>query len=463
MVGDRFGFRRADGAITARAAASDAMKTRRGRLLAVVSGGLLLNLLLLPIGALNYLAQSDFVAYDAGARIVRSGGCLYCIATQEAAVHAVAGTAGVASLDSIGGLVFISPPAVAWLFMPFAGLDPHVARVIFIALSLAALAGAGWLIASRWLPATSGWQRAALVIATVASVPAATGVAGQIDPIVFAAVVAGIVVSRRHPLAGGVLIGALALKPQLFVLVPFALLAGRHWRVLAGAGLSVALVGLSMFAQGLGHVLDWPHFVALYGSLSSWLPQSPPAVAGWLSGSWAVMDGTALVLMAAGAIYLWRRRRRLGSVQTAVGAGLALSLFASPHLFGYSLVFLAIPLATLANREWRLALLLALGLSAAALIDLEVGFAMAGPLLFAVTVALLCRSLSTVERRDPAAAASLPAGPRHRALVGRRLDDAYRGGSGPPRAVQPVARVRSIASMAEMLSSDERSPRSVPR
>ncbi len=246
--------------------------------------------------------------------MTRFGGCLYCIATQEAAVHAVAGTASVASLDSIGGLVFISPPAVAWLFAPFAGLDPHVARVVFIALSLAALAGAGWLIASRWLPTVSGWQRAALVIATVASVPAATGVAGQIDPILFAAVVAGIDVSRR----------------------------------------------------------------------------------------------------------------------------------------------------ALANREWRLALLLALGLSAEALIDLEVGFAMAGPLLFTVTVALLCRSLS-MERREPAAAASLPAGPRHRALVGRRLDDAYRGGSGPPRAVQPEARVRSIASMAEMLSSDERSPRSVPR
>ncbi len=439
------------------------MSTLRGRLIAVLTGGLLLNLVLLPIRALDHLSQSDFVAYDAGGRIVRSGGCLYCIATQEAAVHAVAGTPNVASLESIGGLVFVSPPAVGWLFAPFAGLDPHVARIIFIGLCLVALTGAGWLIASRWLPDIPWWQRSALVMATVASVPAATGVAGQIDPILFAAVVAGIVVSRRHPLAGGVLIGALALKPQLFVLVPVALLAGRHWRVLAGAGLSAAVVGLSMFAQGIGHVLDWPHFVALYGSLSSWLPQSPAALAGWLAGSAAALDGTALVLMAGGAIYLWCCRRQLGSVQAAVGIGLALSLFASPHLFGYSLVFLAIPLATLANRAWRLALLLALCLSAAALIDLEAGVAVAGPLLLAVTVTVLCLSLSPSAARDPGVAMSSPAGPLHRTLVGRRLDHAGRGVSLPLRPAQPVARARSMASMAEWLSSDERSPRSVPR
>src|SRR5579864_5855994 len=123
----------------------------RARLLVVACAGLLLNFSVTALRALSYLSKSDFVPYDAAGRIIRSGGaCLYCIATQEASVHVVADTANGGGLESIGGLVFISPPAVAWLFAPLAGLDPHLGRVIFMILSTAGLGLAAWLIATRW-------------------------------------------------------------------------------------------------------------------------------------------------------------------------------------------------------------------------------------------------------------------------------------------------------------------------
>src|SRR5579862_5423593 len=169
------------------------MNGLRGRLLIVACAGLLLNFSVTALRALSYLSQSDFVPYDAAGRIIRSGGaCLYCIATQEASVHVVAGTANGGGLGTIGGLVFISPPAVAWLFAPLAGLDPHLARVIFMILSTAGLSLAAWLIATRWLPGYGQAQRICLVIVSIASMPAVIGVAGQIDPLIFTAVVLGI-------------------------------------------------------------------------------------------------------------------------------------------------------------------------------------------------------------------------------------------------------------------------------
>jgi hypothetical protein len=266
------------------------MNGLRGRLLIVACAGLLLNFVVVPLRALSYLSQSDFVPYDAAGRIIRAGGqCLYCIATQEASVHVVAGTANSGGLDTIGGLVFISPPAVARLFAPLAGLDPHLGRVIFMVLSTAGLGLAAWLIAPHWLAGLGQGQRICLVIASIASVPEVIGVAGQIDPLIFTAVVVGITLARRFPVLGGVLIGALVLKPQLFVLVPVALIVSRQWRVLAGTALRTALVATSMFAQGeatcsTGRAL-WPRTARFRTGCRSRCPRNSafsPAL-GWSS------------------------------------------------------------------------------------------------------------------------------------------------------------------------------------
>src|SRR5207248_624969 len=63
----------------------------------------------------------------------------------------------------------------------------------------------------------------------------------------------------RRPLAAGVAIGFLAIKPQLAVLFPLALLAEGRWRTMAVAALTVlALSVASLAAFGWE---DWAAFV----------------------------------------------------------------------------------------------------------------------------------------------------------------------------------------------------------
>ena len=277
------------------------MNALRIRLLATVGVGLLVNFVIQPWRALSFFGATDFQTFDAAGRIVRTGGCLYCVGTQMSVTHAVAG--GATGADGL----FISPPLVAWLFAPLTGMEAHVALALFLGLSLLALAGAGWLVATRWLPELPVAQRVGIVVASLMSVPAAYGIAiGQIDPIIFAAVVAGITLSRRFPLVGGILIGSLALKPQLFVLVPVALLAAREWRVLAGCGISTAAVVASLFGSGVAHVLDWPRFVAAYGSYHGAGMSSLPPLVGNLTGSGAAAVLATVVLFGVGAVVVWR-------------------------------------------------------------------------------------------------------------------------------------------------------------
>ena len=65
--------------------------------------------------------------------------------------------------------------------------------------------------------------------------------------------------SFREWLAG-LVIGLLTIKPQLGVLIPLALIAGRYWRAIAGAVLSSAL--LAALAYALFGIETWRAFLA---------------------------------------------------------------------------------------------------------------------------------------------------------------------------------------------------------
>lgn len=328
--------------------------------------GLLVELVIQPIRALRDLADTDFVNFVAAARILRSGACLYCIAPQEVASHLVVGGPLTTHI-----VVFVSPPVVALAFSPLSTIDPHAALAIFLVLSLAALVLAGWLIASRWLPNLSTRQRVGLVAASVASAPAAWGIAiGQLDPLLFCAVVAGITVSRRRPIVGGLLIGVLAVKPQMFLLIPVALILGRNGRVVIGAGIAMTGLALStLLLMGWNHLLDWPRFVMSPYDAAPLQSISVPLTIGRLTGSGALALILSLLLISIGVLVLWRRRDQLADVGTAVTFGLTLTMLASPHLLAYDALFLTIPLVWVARWNWPRALALALSLSPAYFID----------------------------------------------------------------------------------------------
>lgn len=73
----------------------------------------------------------------------------------------------------------------------------------------------------------------------------------------------GLMLLDKKPFWAGVLFGCLIYKPQFGLVLPVLLLAGRHWRAIAGALISAAvLVGMTWFVWG------WPVWQAFVGSLS---------------------------------------------------------------------------------------------------------------------------------------------------------------------------------------------------
>jgi arabinofuranan 3-O-arabinosyltransferase len=174
-----------------------------------------------------------------------------------------------------------------------------------------------------------------------------------------------LVLIERRPIAAGVLIGLLTYKPHLGLLFPVALIAGGYWRTLfTAAAVAAAMAAAAWFSFGAE---TWAAFVANIGHTShaflsaGWADfdklQTAFGLVRALGGSeslaWSVQ--AVVTLIAAGAIVvLWRRSeasrspaRRGGNAEikaAALGVG---ALLATPYLYTYDLVALAVPLAFL--------------------------------------------------------------------------------------------------------------------
>ena len=162
----------------------------------------------------------------------------------------------------------------------------------------------------------------------------------------------------ERPILAGVLLGLLSYKPHLGLLFPIVLAASGHWRVFIVAGGVAALMALlswgafgtetwTAFFGNIGHTSQaflsdgWADFAKL---------QTAFGLVRTLGGSeplaWTVQ--AAVALSAAGAISaLWRSRADYEIKAAALGAG---AMLATPYLYTYDLVVLAVPLAFL----WKL-------------------------------------------------------------------------------------------------------------
>ncbi|HKM87680.1 MAG TPA: glycosyltransferase family 87 protein [Xanthobacteraceae bacterium] len=160
---------------------------------------------------------------------------------------------------------------------------------------------------------------------------------------------------ERRPICAGVLLGLLTYKPHLGLLFPIALMASGRWRVFVTAGIVTALTAAASWAAfgseswqaflpGIGHTsqallsngtADWGKLQTAFGLTR--------ALGGGEALGWTVQ--IALALIAAGAIaVLWRSRATYEIKAAALGTG---TLLATPYLFTYDLVVLAVPLAFL--------------------------------------------------------------------------------------------------------------------
>jgi alpha-1,2-mannosyltransferase len=180
----------------------------------------------------------------------------------------------------------------------------------------------------------------------------------------------GLLLMDRYPLAGGALLGLLTYKPHLAVLVPVALVAGRHWKtLLAMLATALGLVLASMLVLGHqvwvvfltknipgvlksiqnGRIMEsgpfpWDKMPSFFSALNSTGIGLLPAL---------ILQGIIMLGIAASVFWVWRQEASLAVRGSFLALG---TLLFTPYLFTYDLCLLALVLAWLAwdgyNKGW---------------------------------------------------------------------------------------------------------------
>lgn len=292
---------------------------------------------------------------------------------------------------------WVYPPFTLLLALPFATLSWWASYRVFMAASAAMLAVALW----AWRP--PGSARTAFVFGAVLVSPATAYTLGSGQNAFFslALVLGGFAWLGRRPAAAGVLLGLLAFKPQLALLVPVALLAVRAWRTLGVAAATVAaLLVASLAVPGLVLWRGWLRlFLGLDPGFATWVNEGRHwglslftnlQLAG-VPDRLASAGQAAGVLAAAAAVWLGYRRdlppaRALALLLTA-------AVFAAPHAGTYDAIWVAAAAAlTLAGGGCGAGLAVCAGLAWAA-IALTPPALFHLPLLGPATEAALCLAL----------------------------------------------------------------------
>ncbi|UTD27744.1 glycosyltransferase family 87 protein [Bradyrhizobium sp. WD16] len=160
---------------------------------------------------------------------------------------------------------------------------------------------------------------------------------------------------ERRPLLAGALFGLLAYKPQFGILIPIALVAGGHWRVIAAAAAAIAaLVGATLITLGSDVwrafaasttftqtiVLEqggtgWAKIQSLFAAMRMWGAGVPTAYA---------MQAVLALALASSLAWLWHSRAS-GALKAAALA--TACLLATPYVLDYDLAVLGVAIAFL--------------------------------------------------------------------------------------------------------------------
>ena len=287
---------------------------------------------------------TDFVGFWTASRLALDGrpDLAYDVAAHWAAQKAVFGA-------KLGYTGFFYPPPTLLVCLPLA-LAPYFCS---LAVWLASTGYAFFRVARGFLP---GLDPVTFLAFPGVFITAAHGQNGFLSA---ALIGGGLLVIDRRPVLAGLLFGAMAYKPHLAVMLPFALTLARRWTTLAMAALAAtALCVLSLLAFGAP---AWRGFFADSSLARAALEndlignekmQSVFAAVRLLHGSLGLAWGfqAAAALGAACALFNLQRRafRSPGEAPAIVCCG----LLATPFLLDYDLTLIAIPLAWLL-REGR--------------------------------------------------------------------------------------------------------------
>jgi Glycosyltransferase family 87 len=284
--------------------------------------------------------QMDFVSYWAAARLVHEGNPA---GAYDVSLHRAV---ELGAIPLAGALPFAYPPCFLVLLAPFGLLTYPVAAACWVLLTFAAYGAA-----------LRRWARELLWLALSFPPLLVNAITGQAGFLTAALFVAGMKLLPKRPFAAGLLLGLLVVKPQLGLVLPLALLAGREWRAIAGAAagsFGLVLVSLALFGWGpwqawLGNagliasiagegLAGWHRMASVYGALR---------LAGLGAGPAWIAHGLVALAAAGAACLIWRREREIGARAGALAAATAL---ASPYLFVYDMLILVVPFLWLVQR-----------------------------------------------------------------------------------------------------------------
>lgn len=160
---------------------------------------------------------------------------------------------------------------------------------------------------------------------------------------------------ERRPVLAGILIGLMSFKPHFGVLLPIALLCGRHWRAFAAAAITtVAFAAASVLFLGFEPwVAFWNNIplarAVFEDGLIRW--SKLPSVYATLRlagvGLWGAYAAQGLLALSVTGVvaWVWWRKPPLALRGAVLVTG---ALLVTPYLFDYDYALLAIPIALLA-------------------------------------------------------------------------------------------------------------------
>jgi len=164
-----------------------------------------------------------------------------------------------------------------------------------------------------------------------------------------------LVLLEGNPIAAGILLGLLTYKPHLGLLFPIALAAGGYWRAFFTAALVAMLMAAASwlafgseawlaFLGNIGHTsqaflsegwADWSKLQTAFGLTRT--------LGGSETLAWIVQAAVSLLAAVSVAI-VWRSKAAYDLKAAVIGVG---ALLATPYLYTYDLVVLAVPIAFL--------------------------------------------------------------------------------------------------------------------
>jgi hypothetical protein len=284
----------------------------------------------------------DFLAYWAAAKLVLSNHVpsVYNVAAHHAVEMLVA---------PIGGfLPFPYPPPYLFVVAPFGIPSFPVAFILWVTISITIYAA----VVGR-----NGALPYALSHPSVLT-NILIGQNGFLTTSIFAG---GMRVLPTRPYAGGAILGLLIIKPQLALLLPFAMVAGREWKAMAGGTVSALLLLMVAFLtfgasayQGFFNMLavltdymarsrwPWNEMSTVFAALRFF---GVPQIVALMGHGTAAAVATALVYRA------WSLR-----LEERVPILAAATMLIPPYLLTYDALLLVVPIIWLVQNRRHLAL-----------------------------------------------------------------------------------------------------------